>query len=173
MAIWQWNMHIVPEKEVNKHFPTKPEYLDLEWFESIRWWLDVNEMELRTFFNDLLPSYNDPRAKNSSIWGDVASDTIQISFEDGRIEDIWIRIDLRDLNLDLLDCLVSYSKAKNFLIYATESKRFLKPVLSEVVEEIRRSRKMSFVRDPKLFFDRNQKYLEKINKENARKRNLK
>lgn len=170
MALWQWDVWIVPRKEVIRIHSVMPEYMDQDWFESEDWWRLVSESELATFFNSVLPDYSTPWAKNTRSWGSDNGDRIELMVENGKITDVLIRVDLRNLNLDFLNSLVSFSKLHNFVFYSLESNRFIEPNLKELLGSIEKSRKIVFLKDPQKFFS-DKKYLDAVDKENRRKLN--
>ncbi len=168
MAIWQWDVWIVPRKEVVERLSVIPEYMDQDWFETNEWWNTASETELVGFFDSLLPTYDTLWAKNTQSWGSDDGDRVELMTEDGKITDVVIRVDLRDLNINFLASLMIFSAASEYVFYSLESKKFIEPDLSELLNEIRNSRKMVFIRDPEKFFE-DKNYLEKINIENRRK----
>jgi hypothetical protein len=168
MAIWQWDVWIVPRKELIKNFPVIPKYLELDWFESTEWWSAVNEDMLESFFDSLLPRYDTPWAEHSQSWGNTDEDRLTLMIENGKITDVEIRIDLRKLNMRLLDSLIDFCKNNDFLFFTLDTNKFIEPDLRELLENINSSRKMSFVKDPKVFFEE-KNYLDKLNKEARRK----
>ena len=89
MAIWQWDLWIVPRKEVERQFPIVPQYMDLDWFESIEWWNDVSENGLKSFFDKVLPNYHAPWAKDTQSWGSDDGDRVEVTIENGKITGIW------------------------------------------------------------------------------------
>ncbi len=170
MAIWQWDIWIIPRAEVLRHLRIIPTYIDQDWVESIEWWTTVAELELVLFFESLLPSYNTPWAKNTRSWGTDDGDRIELRVDEGMITEVAIRIDLRDLNLDFLSSIVDFSIGSDFLFYSLETNKLIEPDVGRLVDEIRKSRKALFLRDPDRFFD-DSAYLDKIDKENRRKLN--
>jgi hypothetical protein len=170
MAIWQWDVWIVPRKEVAKRFDVIPDYMELDWFESIEWWNSVSKNDLIGFFSSILPDYYTPWAENTQSWGSDDGDRIQFMVEDGKITDVVIRVDLRYLNINFLHSLVNFADGHDFLFFPLESKRFIEPDLSYLLKEIRKSRKITFLHDPEKFFS-DEKYLNSINKENRRRIN--
>lgn len=168
MAIWQWDVWIVPRQEIIKHLSVIPQYMDLDWFESINWWSAVSKSELVSFFNSILPHYSTTWATHTQSWGSDNGDRIELEVENDKVIDVVIRVDLRHLNINLLNSLVTFSEKNNFLFFSLEFKKFSEPILQELLKEIKNSRKMVFLKEPEKFFNDN-KYLDKINKENRRK----
>lgn len=167
MALWQWDVWIVPKKKVAELFDV-PKSMDLELFESTDWWTSVSKQELETFFDKSLRRYDTPWATDTKSWGSDDGDRIELMAEDATVRDVVIRIDLRDLNLELLSSLVLFARSKDFLFYSLETGKFIEPSLSDLIDEIGQSRKMKFVQDPKAFFE-DETYLARIHEENLRR----
>jgi hypothetical protein len=168
MAIWQWDVWIIPKTEVLKLFSTIPEFMDLDWFESVEWWNNVSKIKLKTTFESLLPNYDTPWAKNTQSWGSDEGDRIELRIEDEKIIDVVIRVDLRELNVNFLHSLVKFSEFNDFLFYSFESNKFIEPDSQKLLGEIKKSRKITFLQNPENFFE-DKTYLDKINKENLGK----
>ena len=168
MAVWQWDVWIVPKQEVAEHFSSVPQYMQIDWFESINWWNFVSKSKLIDFFNNVLPNYYTPWAKDTQSWGSDDGDRAELMIENDVITDVVIRVDLRNLNVDFLQSLINFCEKSEFLFFSLESGRFIEPDFDKLISEIKSSRKMIFVQDPKRFFE-DKNYLNKINKENLRK----
>lgn len=170
MAIWQWDVWMVPRKEVEKRFDLIPDYLDLDWFESTQWWNTVSECELVAFFSSVLPIYPMPWAEHTRGWGSDNGNRMMLAVEDGKIADVVIRFDLSDFNINFLNSLVNFAEGNDFLFFSLESQKFIESNLADLLKEIKKSRKIVFLQDPEKFFA-DKKYLDAINKQNRRKIN--
>jgi hypothetical protein len=163
MAIWQWSFFVFPEIELKKRFLEVTESLDNEKFESTNWWKLMSRNTLISFLNTLLLVSEDCTEKGFIRWGNVESDDIVLQFEDGVVTDLCFRLDLRDINYELLWLLVRYAKENHLIFYSFESEKIIKPSVEALLVEIEKSPKMKFVNDPATFFS-NKEYLDKINK---------
>jgi hypothetical protein len=168
MAIWQWDIWIVPREEVKKLFSDIPKYMDLDLFESINWWKFVSEKEMVDFFGGILPVWDTPWTEFSQSWGSDNEDRITVAVENDIVADIVIRLDLRNLNMILINSLIKFCEKNKFIFFSPESKKFIECNLQDLLNEIKNSRKMVFVKNPEKFFE-DTKYLEKIDKENRKK----
>jgi hypothetical protein len=169
MALWQWDIWLVPRQTVVERLSVVPSHMDLDWFESVEWWAGATARDIISFFNSILPVEDAPwAAKNTRTWGTDDGDEIMLVTDQGQIKDISIRIDLRRLDANFLNSLISFAKGKDFIFYTLESRRFVKPVLGDVLNEIRNSRKIRFLQDPAAFFE-DKEYIEKVNRENRKK----
>jgi hypothetical protein len=170
MAVWQWDVWLVPKEEITKHFQIIPQYMDLDWFESIDWWNAVSEKQMAAFFEGVLPDYFTPWAKNTRSWGSDLGDRVELTVHEGKITDMVIRIDLRNLNTDFLMSLLDLAEKKHFLFFSLESRKFIEPTAPKLFQEINNSRKMLFIKNPDEFFEDKTRF-DKITKENLRKIN--
>jgi hypothetical protein len=169
MALWQWDIWLVPRRTVFEQLSVVPSHMDLDWFESVDWWAGASEGDLISFSNSVLPVQDTPwAAKDTRRWGTDDGDEIMLVGDKGLLKNISIRIDLRSLNADFLSALTNFAKRNDFLFYSLESRKFIEPDLSELFGEIKKSRKVGFLQDPISFFQ-DKKYLEKIDKENRQK----
>jgi|GEM_PF-6202216 len=168
MAVWQWDLWLVPRVKVFEYFPNIPEYVDLEWFESIDWWVDVSQAELRAFFNEVLPYQPEQATPISERWGLPDETCIRLMIEEEKITDVSVRIDARNIETNFLRSLIDFAKTNGYIFFTLESNRFVEPEKKCFSDELNRSRAMRFVKNPLKFFE-DKPYLDKINKEIRRK----
>lgn len=169
MALWQWDIWLVPRRALVERLSVVPSHMDLDWFESVDWWAGASEEDLISFFNSVLPVQDTPwAAKNTRRWGTDDGDEIMLVVDKGLIKNISIRIDLRSLNTKFLNSLITFAEVNDFIFYTLESRKFVEPVLGNIFDEIKNSRKVKFLQDPIGFFE-DKEYLEKVNKENRKK----
>lgn len=163
MAVWQWDLWLVPKKQLLQHFPATPRYVDLDWFESIDWWNSVSESELATFFNSVLPYNEEKSTQISRRWGNDEQTCIRMMIEEKKITDVFIRIDARQVEDAFVKNLLDFAKRNDFLFFPLESNRFIDPERRSFISELKRSRAMLFAKAPDQFFNE-KSYLDKINK---------
>ncbi|MBV6497450.1 MAG: hypothetical protein DYH05_08450 [Acidobacteria bacterium ACB1] len=168
MAVWQWGVWMVPRESILKRFERIPEYIDQDWFESVNWWAETDDEQIREFFDRILPRYYAPWAEYTEIWGDIDSDDVSLHVRDSIVADISIRVDLRHLNVEFLKALVNFARERSFVFVSYEFGRFISPSLRQMLDEINNSKKMLFIKNPSEFFKQS-RYLEEINKKNREK----
>jgi hypothetical protein len=168
MAVWQWTVTIVPKTEVIDRFDLIPDFIDQDWFESIDWWVAIDEGVFVSFFNRILSEMDAPWAKNTRIWGDDARTDCSLTVESGVVTFVWIRIDLRTLYHPLIESFIEFAQHHRFVFYSIETGRFIEPDLQQVHDAIKSSRPMAFVTNPNKFFS-DKRYLESLDSE-ARKK---
>lgn len=112
MAIWQYYIMVLPIEEVKSYFGNQ-NYLNKADVENIDWWKYIDFEKFS--FSDL--KYLFPLRKSWSneimLFGSEDSNNIEIIHSNYKIEGIAIRIDLRDLNRDIIDCICIFFKKNN------------------------------------------------------------
>jgi hypothetical protein len=95
MAIWQYNLFVLPQEEIYSYFG-QTDMIRNDDLNEINWWKyrQLN-IEWFDFFNDLLirkKSWSD----DIILWGDESSNCVLILIENNEIIEIFMRIDIRD-----------------------------------------------------------------------------
>jgi hypothetical protein len=76
-------------------------------FDDVGWWhADQPSSDLAARLSAVLeevPSWDTA----SRQWGDTSQDTVAVSYSDGRVDEIWARLDLREPNGVLVDVLAT------------------------------------------------------------------
>ena len=169
MALWQWDIWLVPQKKVINNFRTMPIYMDQDWFEAIDWWENISLSKLELFFDSLLFRDNDPRAsKDVKSWGRNGENEIFIVTQEEKITDVSIRLNVEKLNIEFVKAIVEFAENNDFVFFTLESNNFFRANLKNFLDELNKSKAALFVKDPEQFFE-SKNYLKKINKENRRK----
>jgi hypothetical protein len=153
MALWQWDVYILPKSEVVARFSPIPLTVGLDQVEAIRWDFGLDIERLAAFFDSQLPRYSTPWMENTRSWGSDAGNRIELYFEKLNITDIAIRVDLRQLDQQFLKSLSEFCYANNYVFYPIETGEFIEPDCDLLLGAISRSRKMKFVSDPRSFFE--------------------
>jgi hypothetical protein len=153
MAIWQWTICMVPKPAIINQFGEVPQQINLDSFEEVNWWKELSEKELVNFFSSILPDYPQPWAQFCQSWGSDNEDRITLGIDKDVVEDIEVRVDLRDLNINLLRSLISYCQRNNFLFYTIDTGVFIEPDFDLLLQTILNSRKMGYIENPNKFIE--------------------
>ncbi|MBI2824087.1 MAG: hypothetical protein HYX69_05260 [Planctomycetia bacterium] len=156
MAVWQYDVVVIPKDAVKAFFHSVPRSIRTEEFDLYEWWTNSkapNVEELSSLF---------PRAaawsESIKAWGGSDDEhRIELHYGDGRLLMVRIRLDLRETVVDMLQAVVRWAKLHDYLFWS-ESQSVLEPTIEDVVKDIKASRAFSFVCDPIAF-------LEKVEKE--------
>lgn len=145
MAIYQYNIEIVPKEFVEKYKTDLQSALDdyFAWEEfsspstnfmnSIRSLLPINNS------NDDFEEF-----KSDDNWGSQ----IQIFKTNGKFEAVILKFSLSHDNIKILEKFIRIADQEKCLLYAEESTKILQPNLLEVIEDLKVSRAYRFMKDP-------------------------
>lgn len=156
MAVWQWDLWLVPKARILERFESIPQYLDEKWFESLDWW-NGYEVRIEPLLDSFLPRLSE------SAWGAADGTVVRLSGENDGAE-IFIRLDLHQPDPDFIRSLVDFAKENSLVFFTLESNLFIEPELQKFLCEARKSRAFRFLDDPEGFF-RDYNYMNKINDE--------
>jgi rhodanese-related sulfurtransferase len=155
MAIWQFDLYFLPASKIEEKGLRLASHIDEVAFTSTDWWSGMNlAPDCCQVLDSILPrslSWD----KDRLSWGKEDSHTIQvIRDETGKINEFWVRIDLREPSEVFIKHIIGAAQTCNCLIFVSESNRLLPPSYEGIVQEIQSSRSYSFVIDPKKHLDR-------------------
>lgn len=159
MSIWHFQFSLVPRTEVARIHGCVPSEID--WFRS----LNYKEAENIKFSDRANPNYwggkrpcADPDtvrvaslmlpamqswSGEALMYGEEHSHQIQI-WDD----DVIIRVDMRNFDLEFFRMAVGLAKKKNCLIVLHENGKVLEPQVDHVLAECKASKAWRFVQDP-------------------------
>lgn len=107
MAVWQFNVEIIPE-----HVIAQREAISVEELDEELWWQEQQPSEdFLIELANILPAYKS-WSEDLSQWGRQESDLIEVWREAGKIESVSARIETREINYSfirqLLGCVNKY-----------------------------------------------------------------
>jgi hypothetical protein len=160
MAVWQYDLWIVPKSEVDNAFVCLPNFLELEEFESQKWWINSNlPKDYEKRLDSFLPKYFMWWRKEDLGWGSEDGNRIEIAFENLTIDYIFVRIDARNIDDSFLVNLVEFAQMCNGYLFLMKEKKFMLPDVDVLKEKLCSSEARLFVTNPT-------EYLEMKRKEN-------
>lgn len=162
MALWQYDINLAPRSRALQFVPSIPGPMELGEFDSVNWWSGQDFDYVYGLFDGILPRHDPPDAAHSRSWGSYEGDSIRLGRENTEPEDIYCRIDLRDLNHAMLGALIRIARDHDLVVYLGDQEKFIAPSLPDLLAAIYASRKLVFVNDPEKFFA-DKKYLRAIN----------
>lgn len=156
MATWQFAFTIIPEKvlmDKNSNFQSnvKPSDFDV----SMSWYgycLSKSSLEKVSEMLEQTKSWSDDIRQ----FGHIDETCIELFYERNTLLDVSIRLDLRSLTSDIMKMLIVFIKENDALII-TQKGVLIRPVLEDIIAEIKKSDAYSFIRNP-------QEFLSSINK---------
>lgn len=150
MALWQYDMHLLPLAEVVSRFGALPERMDRSTFDEYDWWLRYQP------FGELIPRLSGCLAERPSwtaeikTWGSEDGNRVDVVLEQNRIVDIFVRVDVRDVGLDFLHGITTIAKDLGLLVL-TPDMRIVEPEVTSVLTLIATSDVAEFVENPEEF----------------------
>lgn len=134
MAIWQYQIYIVPEEEVDSYFKNENSisYDDLS---EIKWW-KYRQLKIDSFntFIKLLPR-KDSWSREIILFGDESSNCIEVLLEENLIIEISIRVDLRLDYKGFINLLCEYALS-NKCMFLNDKLEILYPNLKLLENDI-------------------------------------
>lgn len=150
MATWQYDIHFIPWAIVDQHPEIIRALCTLEDIDTAPWWRSYNQaLGLVKALSRLLPaavSWND----SIQMWGTSDGDRVEVSWEEGRIGDVPVRIDVRRLSQDFIQGIVNVAREFDVLFF-TEENQVVEPTLQGLLNSIKKSDAARFVEDPRDF----------------------
>ncbi len=145
MAIFQYNIEIIPKEFVEKHKTDFQSALD-DYFA----WEEFSNPSTN-FMNSirsLLPINNSwgdvEEFKSDDNWGSQ----IQIYKTDEKFEAVVLKFSPAQDNIKILENFITIADEEKCLLYAEESSKVLQPNLSEIIEDLKVSKACKFMEDP-------------------------
>ncbi|WP_321311497.1 hypothetical protein [Halarcobacter sp.] len=145
MAIFQYNIEIIPKEFVKKHKSDFQSAID-DYFA----WEEFSNPSTN-FINSirsLLPinnSWSDVEEfRSDDNWGSQ----IQIYKTDGKFEAVVLKFSPAQDNIKILENFIRIADEEKCLLYAEESTKVLEPNLSEIIEDLKVSKAYKFMEDP-------------------------
>jgi hypothetical protein len=142
MAIWQYDIYLIPRTKLNDLYDEIPDHIDLQMFDEVDWWRghqpasDVKELINRC----LTPNTDENPLPGCQEWGTEDSNRISVGFEGEDISWIWIRVDVRSKYDSLVSCIVELAKALDCLMLLTEEMVLIHPDRTNLCMHLRSSR---------------------------------
>jgi hypothetical protein len=134
MAVWQYNIFIVPEEEVKSFFGDKS-YISFEDLNGVNFWkyqkIDTEDFNV---FEEVLPRKRS-WSNDIVLFGDESSNCLEILINENKIEEITARIDLRCDYEFFLKFLCDFS-LKNDFVFLDNSLKVLYPDYNIMNKEI-------------------------------------
>lgn len=122
MSIWQHQIFILPKEELDSFFSNSYS-LTIEDFDNINWWRYriITLKEIKYTFSKLLPKEKS-WSEDLIVFGDENSNCFKVFLEEEIPIELSARIDLRDINYEFIDLLISFAKKKDLVFLSDLSK---------------------------------------------------
>lgn len=151
MAIWQFQVLLVPEKWAELNQSRIANYVDDHGWDISDAWRGCGP---RQFVEGLIDGYMDRGESWSAeitIWGHEERHDIQLSGDGGEIEDIQVRIDLRESPRRMIQTTVSLARRLGCSILIMEKSEVIAPSLEDLLRYASQSSAAKYVSNPRKF----------------------
>lgn len=151
MAIWQFHIQILSKREIEVKYQSIPEIIGENDIENLKGWSNKPSLDKAT---EILSTFLQPKQSwmdGVKQWGEEDKDCVELFFENSIIDEIIIKIDLRNFKPELLDLVMDLSNELEGLILIEN--RLYKPVLSDLIKELNNSNASKFLDNPKKYLD--------------------
>jgi hypothetical protein len=150
MAIWQCDIQLIPNSFVNNSPHDVEIILDDEGFlDTTNWW--SNHQPDKTWLHLIAQEFPVYKSWSDEIlmWGKEEGILFQVCVTGSIIEEIGVRIDARHLDTDKIKKMIEVIKRLQCHIYFMETQAIIPPVYEEFIKNLKSSRAVAFVKDPR------------------------
>jgi hypothetical protein len=171
MAIYQYQLIVVPRQTILQHWdiiPVKIQVRDNPAFDeddliNVKWW-DKEKIEFKTIEKSILVFADQVEwtkgNENVKTFGDNDTNDITITKgEFGKLEEMYFRIDLREIEREFIDNVLTIVKDLDCLLLDRQGNLF-EPTLENLSGNIKKSNAFKFVTNPTDFLDKLGKEIE-------------
>ena len=144
MAIWQVPIKLIPRK----NFINSSEYDAKENFFA---WEDKKKIEKSLMNIAAILKTKKSWSKNIILYGDEESNCVELFYNRRKLEEVSIRLDLRDIPKKLLGLIIEIAKKNDALIWIQEEETAIEPEWALFTEKIRKSSAAKFSQNPQEF----------------------
>jgi hypothetical protein len=150
MAIWQYRLILLPEKELAEMYPILPRSIPEELAEVRRWWSERQpQAEFETQIDAILPPM-ESWSREMRMWGQRHGNDAYVIYEDEsltKVEEISFRIDAREISPNLVSEICVLTRWLR-CVFVTHKYEIVRPFEEDVLSAIGSSVAKSFVDDP-------------------------
>lgn len=153
MASWQYDLYLLPRKNLSKSALMATLNIRQELLDSLISWQNTempNDYQL--FLDSCLQRYKS--WDNTSLsWGSEEGNFINISFCGDKIEEVIVRLDMRNFDSGLLEKIIFFSKWCDCVMLLMEWMEIIEPEYQLIIDRIRQSKAALFVYNPQQYFE--------------------
>jgi hypothetical protein len=151
MALWQFDLHLLPRSSLLRRYNSIPIRVPRADFDDFDWWRDARFAANRELGSDFIIL---PETKSWSpfirTWGDEDGDRVDLCFKENLLEAFFVRIDVRNISVSFLSSICKIAVEWDCLLLL-ENDLLVSPSVSNLMTAIRPSRSFRFVLDPEGF----------------------
>ena len=153
MAIYQFTVVLLPNHWVSAKNINIDDLFTKEGYDISAAWKQYPPIQhLDSLLTEILPKGKSWHS-DLKIWGNQKYSDIQVWYQNGILDDITMRFDLRQNVSGLISKTVTLAIKLNCDFLFPEKRKIIKANISELKEAIRNSDAAKFVKNPRLFLD--------------------
>ncbi len=139
MAIWQYDFIAVPRNELVSLYGALPSAMTAEDFNSESFWKTKQPISGYAFEFNNWRSEMESWSSDLRMWGHEESNRIDVSYENGRVNCVQFRIELRSLSIHFIETIVAFTRVNNCVLISAHSLAVVEPLRQSVVLHLVRS----------------------------------
>lgn len=149
MALWQFDFNLIPEEKVTGIINAFD--VNEDSFEELISWEKYTLSE--SSIKELSQVLNPTKSWSDSIkqFGSIEGTCIKLLFEENILNEVSVRLNLKENTIEDLKIIIRFAEANNAMII-TKKGILIKPSINSMIEEIKKSKAYSFVKNPTEFF---------------------
>jgi hypothetical protein len=147
VAIWQLKLHLVPRERVLAIFGTLPVTVPGQILDETRWFRET-PAEFENGISSLLV-FKHFASDTICYWGEADCEEGVVTYEDGRLSSVELRIDARNASPQYILDLCAFVRRLDCLLVEHRTKQLVEPEFAAVLATLRRSTAAKFVADPR------------------------
>lgn len=140
MALWQYDVYLIPRQRIGELYSQVPERLDTEVYEQVDWWKGYRLQEDYQALLDHCLSRNKPWLPNCLEWGEADTNRISVGLHGDDIDWLWVRIDVRSRYGELIACIVDLARRLDCLMLLKDGMIVMQPNEPELLMRLKSSR---------------------------------
>jgi hypothetical protein len=150
MALWQYDIHLLPKQRVHQLLGSIPHQLDRETLDSANWWNSVATVEDCESTLSRFTQRRQTWDSTLSAWGSEDGNRIDLYLVDGAVAECFARLDVRSFDEDFLEGVLGFARRFDCLL-VTPRLTLINPTQEALWQELRRSDAWRYVEDPESF----------------------
>lgn len=153
MAIFQFTVVLIPSKWVSNAENDIASLYTEEGYDISEAWEQFQATEEVTHLLSRILPEGKGWSHNQRVWGNEEASDIQVWYENGIIESITIRLDLRNEISSLMTKVVNLANELNCDLFIPGGGKIIKPNIFELNKAASESNAAKFLKDPEGFLD--------------------
>lgn len=153
MAVWQFDLKILPVDKVLNKYKKLPTKVSWETCDEVFNWKDcrVSKKSLMSLENILSPQKS--WSKNIKQYGNTDETCVKLFFENNSLLEVSVRLDIRSVTKKMLFAIVYFAE-ENHGVFVSEEEDLIEPSLEFILKALKSSKAYLFVEAPDKFFEK-------------------